>query len=90
MDPFQPYHLTHISTDELNLFAGINVNRDQSFTYDNDIILQNLMNESYITTIEVKQMFKNKNYEKKFSTVCINVRSLVNPHFKLSWHLKLS
>ena len=38
------------------------------------------MNESYITTKEVNEMLKNKNYEKKFSTMCINLRLLVNPH----------
>ena len=37
------------------------------------------MNKSYITT-KVNQMLKNKNYEKKFSIICINVYFLVNPH----------
>ena len=79
-DLFKPYQLTYIFTDELNnLFADINVNINQSFTEDNDILLKNSMNESYITTKEVNQMLKNNNYEKKFSTMCINVRSLVNP-----------
>ena len=59
-DLFKPCHLTHISTDELNnLFADINVNIDQSFTDDNDIILQISMNELYITT-KVNQMLKKK------------------------------
>ena len=80
-DLFKPYHFTQISTDELNnLFADINVNINQSFTDDNDIVLHNSMTDSYITTKEVNQMLKNKNYEKKFSTMCISVRSLVNPH----------
>ena len=33
----------------------------------------------YITTKEVNRILKNKNYKKKFCTMCINVRSLVNP-----------
>ena len=73
-DLFKPYHFTQISTDKLNnLFADINVIIDQIFTDDNDIILHNSMNEAYITTKEVNQMLKNKNYEKKFSTMYINV-----------------
>ena len=80
-DLFKTYHLTEISTDGLNkLFSDINVNINQRFTDDIDIIVQNSMNELYITTKEVNQMLKNKNYKKKFSTMCTNVQLLVNPH----------
>ena len=37
------------------------------------------LNDTYFTTQEVNQSF-NKNENKTFFTMCLNIRSLVNPH----------
>ena len=52
---------------------------DQHNTDKNDTLLDISLNDTYFTTQEVNQSF-NKNKNKTFFSMCLNIRSLVNPH----------
>ena len=79
-DLFNEGFLSKISVELNNQFSnqpnnGLNFNN----TDKNDTLLDILLNDTYFTTQEINQSF-NKNENKTFFTMCLNLRSLVNPH----------
>ena len=80
-DLFNEGFLSKISSVELNNQFSNQPNNSFNFnnTDKNDTLLDISLNDTYFTTQEVNQSF-NKNENKTFFTMCLNIRSLVNPH----------
>ena len=79
-DHFNVESNTALSSVELNnLFSNqANNNIEFSNTDKSETLFDISLNDSYYTTHEVNQLLNNES--KKFFTMCINTRSLVNPH----------
>ena len=69
------------SADELN---NILLDLTNCFDFDNDIddnIVQNNQMDTYFSVQQANALLNSKySNEDSFSTICVNVRSLINPH----------
>ena len=74
---FKNYNLNQLSSFELNdLFSNTTLDLNFSKSEDEANSLS-LLNDTYLTTKDLNQLTSQKN--KQFSSLCINIRSLVNP-----------
>ena len=69
------------SADDLNRLLSNVPNRfDHDLDDTDNMFLINNQLDSYLTVQEVHKLLSGKNEECSFSTICVNVRSLNNPH----------
>ena len=69
------------SADDLNrLLSNVPNHFDHDLDDADNMFLINNQLDSYLTVQEVHKLLSGKNEECSFSTICVNVRSLNNPH----------
>ena len=74
---FKNYKLNQLSSFELNdLFSNTTLDLNFSKCEDGANSIS-ILNDTYLTTKDLNQLTSQKN--KQFSSLCINIRSLVNP-----------
>ena len=69
------------SADDLNrLLSNVPNHFDHDLDDADNVFLTDNQLDSYLTIQEVHKLLSGKNEECSFSTMCVNVRSLTNPH----------